>query len=80
MEMRAPKPPKSSLRRMMEEEELLSRAAGCPVGHTYNPNIKKCLPGSPLAGIDKANGGESSGSADAAISAELAMRQSQGVK
>ncbi len=69
----------STLRRMMVEEELMSRAAGCRVGHTYNPNIKKCLPGSPLAGIVKANGGESGGSADAAISAELAMRQSQGL-
>ena len=77
--MRAPKPPKSSLRSMMEEEELLSRAAGCPVGHTYNPNIKKCLPGSPLAGIGRARGSGTGGSADAAISAELAMRQSQGL-
>ena len=77
--MRLPEPPKSNLRRMMEEEELLSKAAGCPVGHTYNPNIKKCLPGSPLAGIGKANGSESGSSANAAISAELAMRQSQGL-
>ena len=49
--MRVPKPPKSTLGRMMEEEELLSKAAGCPPGHTYNKNIKKCLPGSPLSGI-----------------------------
>ena len=36
---------------MMEEEEFLAKAAGCPPGHTYNPVVKKCLPGSPLAGI-----------------------------
>lgn len=49
--MRVPKPPKSTLGRMMEEEERMSRAAGCPPGHTYNPVIDKCLPGSPLSGI-----------------------------
>ena len=49
--MRVPKPPKTTLRRMMEEEEFLAKAAGCPPGHTYNPVIKKCLPGSPLSGI-----------------------------
>ena len=71
---------------MMEEEELMSKAAGCPPGHTYNPVIKKCLPGSPLSGIGgdgggkpSGNGGNSGGSADAAISAEVAMRQSQGL-
>lgn len=51
---------KSTLRKMMEEEEFLSKAAGCPPGHTYNPVIKKCLPGSPLSGITGghyANGG-----------------------
>ena len=42
---------------MMDEEELLSKAAGCPPGHTYNPVIKKCLPGSPLAGIGGGNSG-----------------------
>ena len=70
----------------MEEEELLAKAAGCPPGHTYNKNIKKCLPGSPLAGIGSVyggnsggNGGNSGGPADAAISAEVAMRQSQGL-
>ena len=36
---------------MMEEEEFLAKAAGCPPGHTYNPVVKKCLPGSPLAGM-----------------------------
>ena len=54
--MRVPKPPKSTLRRMMDEEELLARAAGCPPGHTYNPVIKKCLPGSPLPGISYGGG------------------------
>lgn len=49
--MRVPKPPKSTLRKMMEEEEYMSKAAGCPPGHTYNPVVKKCLPGSPLSGI-----------------------------
>ena len=84
--MRVPKPAKSTLGRMMEEEELMSKAAGCPPGHTYNPIIKKCLPGSPLSGIGSGgggkpsgNGGNSGGSADAAISAEVAMRQSQGL-
>ena len=49
--MRVPKPPKSTFRKMMEEEELKAKAAGCPPGHTYNENVKKCLPGSPLSGI-----------------------------
>ena len=50
--MRVPPPfGKTTLRKMMEEEELLAKAAGCPPGHTYNPVIKKCLPGSPLTGI-----------------------------
>ena len=61
----------------------MSKAAGCRPGHTYNPNIKKCLPGSPLSGIGSggggSSGGNSGGSADAAISAEVAMRQSQGL-
>ena len=52
--MRLPEPPKSTLGRMMEEEELMSKAAGGPPGHTYNKNIRKCLPGSPLAGIGAA--------------------------
>ncbi len=77
--MRIAKPPKGTLGRMMEEEELMSKAAGCPPGHTYNPTIKKCLPGSPLSGIGSGSGGDSGGSADAAISAEVAMRQSQGL-
>ena len=77
--MRIAKPPKSTLGRMMEEEELMSKAAGCPPGHTYNPNIKKCIPGSPLSGIGGGSGGNSGGSAEAAISAEVAMRQSQGL-
>ena len=54
--MRAPKPEKSAFRRMMDAEEELSRAAKCPPGHTYNPNIKKCLPGSPLSGAAGALG------------------------
>lgn len=49
--MRVNKPPKSTLGRMMEEEELAARAHGCPPGHTWNENVKKCLPGSPLSGI-----------------------------
>ena len=49
--MRVNKPPKSTLGRMMEEEELMSKAAGCPPGHTWNPNVKKCIPGSPLSGL-----------------------------
>ena len=56
--MRVPKPAKSTLRRMMEEEEYLAKAAGCPPGHTYNPVIKKCLPGSPLSGIGYGGGGD----------------------
>lgn len=56
--MRVPKPPKTTLRRMMEEEELLAKAAGCPPGHTYNPVVKKCLPGSPLSGIGYGGGGD----------------------
>lgn len=78
--MRVPKPPKSNFRKAMEAEEELARAAGCPVGHTYNLNIKKCLPGSPLAGIGGGSGENSGGSADIAISAEVAMRQSQGLE
>ena len=81
--MRVAKPPKSNFRKAMEAEEKLSRAAGCPVGHTYNLNIKKCIPGSPLAGfggLGDGNGGESSSSADTAVSVETAMRQSQGLK
>ena len=81
---------KTTLRRKMEEEELLSKAAGCPVGHTYNKNIQKCIPGSPLSGIaygkllekgfNKANSGKKSeNSADMAIKKEVAMRQSQGL-
>jgi len=54
--MRVPKPPKTTLGKMIEEEELLARAAGCPPGHTYNPVIKKCLPGSPLSGIGYGGG------------------------
>ena len=61
--MRVPKPQKSTLRRMMDEEEALSRAANCPPGHTYNPVIKKCLPGSPLAGIGDVYGGGKGGNA-----------------
>ena len=61
--MRVPKPAKSTLGRMMEEEELMSKAAGCPPGHTYNPVIKKCLPGSPLAGIGDVYGGGKGGNA-----------------
>ena len=53
--MRVPKPAKSTLGRMMEEEELMSKAAGCPPGHTYNPTVKKCFPGSPLAGVGGGN-------------------------
>lgn len=58
----------------------MSKAAGCPPGHTYNPVIKKCLPGSPLAGIgggNSGNAGQTSGntgkkgpSPDAMIAAE----------
>ena len=81
---------KTTLRRMMEEEELLSKAAGCPVGHTFNKNIQKCIPGSPLSGIpyakivknatNKANSGKKSeNSADMAIKQEIMMRQSQGL-
>ena len=56
--MRVPRPGKSTLRKMMEEEEFLAKAAGCPPGHTYNPVIKKCLPGSPLSGIGYGGGGD----------------------
>ena len=68
--MRVAKPPKSNMRRMMEEEEMMSAAAGCPPGHTYNPVIKKCLPGSPLSGISGNSGG-----ANQAIAAESQSRQ-----
>ena len=61
--MRVPRPGKSTLRKMMDEEEFLSKAAGCPPGHTYNPVIKKCLPGSPLAGIGDVYGGGKGGNA-----------------
>ena len=58
--MRVPPPfGKTTLRKMMEEEELLAKAAGCPPGHTYNPVIKKCLPGSPLSGIGYGGGEDS---------------------
>ena len=81
---------KTPLRRMMDEEKLLSKAAGCPPGHTYNKNIKKCLPGSPLSGIsypttpDMGGNSGNSGknppkSADMAIKEEVMMRQSQGL-
>ena len=49
---------KTTLQKMMEEEAYLSKAAGCPPGHTYNPVIKKCLPGSPLSGISYGGGGD----------------------
>ena len=91
--MRVAKPPKSTLRRMMEEEEMMSAAAGCPPGHTYNPNIKKCLPGSPLSGISgghEVNGAyimspkqntlnppKSGGGADQLIAKEAQMRQAK---
>ena len=61
--MSVSRPGKSTLRKMMEEEEFLSKAAGCPPGHTYNPVIKKCLPGSPLAGIGDVYGGGKGGNA-----------------
>ena len=81
---------KTTLRRMMDEEVLLSKAAGCPPGHTYNKNIKKCLPGSPLSGIsypempnmsgNPGNSGKNPAkSADMAIKQEVMMRQSQGL-
>ena len=84
------KPGKTPLRRMMEEEELLSKAAGCPPGYTYNKNIKKCLPGSPLSGISLPTmtntGGKMGGagknkgnSANMAIKQEAMMRKSQGL-
>ncbi|MDA7436470.1 hypothetical protein N8654_02170 [Synechococcus sp. AH-601-B19] len=78
---------------MMEEEEMMSAAAGCPPGHTYNPVIKKCLPGSPLSGISgghSVNGAyimapkkntfnppKSGGGANQAIAAELQSRQAK---
>lgn len=43
---------KTTFQQMVEDEERMSKAAGCPPGHTWNPVIKKCLPGSPLSGID----------------------------
>lgn len=43
----------------------MSKAAGCPPGHTYNPVIKKCLPGSPLAGIGNVYGGNKGGNSGA---------------
>ena len=61
--MRAPRPEKSAFRRMMDEEEALSKAAKCPPGHTYNPVVKKCFPGSPLAGAAGALGAGNVGSA-----------------
>ena len=84
---------KTTLRKMMEEEEFLSKAANCPPGHTYNKNIGKCLPGSPLSGIsypnmggkpknpqNSGNSGENTGnSADMAIKQEAMMRKSQGL-
>ena len=81
--MRVAKPPKSNFRKAMEEEERLSRAAGCPPGHTYNVNIKKCIPGSPLSGfggLGSGNGGQTGGSADAAVATESAMRQSRFIR
>ena len=42
---------KSPLRKEMDREDEVSKAAGCPPGHTYNEVIKKCMPGSPLSGI-----------------------------
>ena len=81
--MRVAKLPKSNYRLEMEAEEKMSKAAGCPPGHTYNPVVKKCFPGSPLpvmGGQTGGNSGNSGGSADAAIGAEVAMRQSQGLK
>ena len=71
--MRVPKPPESTMRRLMREEEEMSAAAGCPPGHTYNPVIKKCLPGSPLSGISANMGG----GADQLIANEAQMRQSK---
>ena len=61
------------MRRLMREEEEMSAAAGCPPGHTYNPVIKKCLPGSPLSGISANMGG----GADQLIANEAQMRQSK---
>ena len=49
--MRVPRTPKGTLGKMMEREEKISKIMGCPPGHTYNENIKKCIPGSPLSGI-----------------------------
>ncbi len=71
--MRVPKPPESTMRRLMREEEEMSAAAGCPPGHTYNPVIKKCLPGSPLSGISANMGG----GADQLIANEAQSRQSK---
>ena len=71
--MRVPKPPESTMRRLMREEEEMSAAAGCPPGHTYNPVIKKCLPGSPLSGISVNMGG----GADQLIANEAQSRQSK---
>ena len=41
----------------------MSKAAGCPPGHTYNPVVKKCFPGSPLAGAGSVYGGGNGGNA-----------------
>jgi len=71
--MRVPKPPKSKMMQMIEDEERMSAAAGCPPGHTYNPVIKKCLPGSPLSGISANMGG----GADQLIANEAQSRQSK---
>ena len=91
--MRVPKPEKGALGKAMEREEKISKIMKCPPGHTYNENVKKCLPGSPLTGIsidyDKilGNKGEtpakpapSAPSADALVQGEAYQRSSQGVK
>ena len=91
--MRVPKPEKGTLGKMMEREEKISKVMGCPPGHTYNENIKKCIPGSPLSGI-KIDYGAITGnvggsqqkpskpalSADALVQGEAYQRASQGVQ
>ncbi len=90
--MRVPKPEKTTLGKMMEREEKISKIMGCPPGHTFNENIGKCLPGSPLSGISidygsilgnkgntPQNNSNSAPSADAIVQAEAFERSSQGM-
>ena len=90
--MRIRKQEKTTLGTMMEREEKISKIMGCPPGHTFNENIGKCLPGSPLSGISidygsilgnrgntQQNTTNSAPSADAIVQGEVYDRASQGM-